>query len=70
MTQAEQGLSPTHQALAIFRGQIIDEVYELLEENQSSVVWVPIKYTDKLQPLDFSVNKPAKDHLKQKFCKC
>ena len=45
------------------------EVYELLKENHISVVLVPSNCTDKLQPLDLSVNKPAKDHLKQKFHK-
>ena len=33
------------------------------------MVLVPSNCTDKLQPLDVSVNKPAKDHLKQKFHK-
>lgn len=50
-TQAEKGLSPSHQALAIFdvfRSQTIDEVYELLEENHISVVLVPSNCTDKL----------------------
>ena len=71
-TRAEKRLSPTHQALAIFdvfRGQTVDEVYKLLEENHISVVLVTSNCTDKLQPLDLSVNKPAKDHLKQKFHK-
>ena len=53
----------------VFRGQTVDEVYELLEENHTSVVLVPSNCIDKLQPLDLSVNKPAKDHLKQKFHK-
>lgn len=53
----------------VFRGQTVDEVYKLLEENHISVVLVTSNCTDKLQPLDLSVNKPAKDHLKQKFHK-
>ena len=28
---------------------------------------MPVNTTDKLQPLDLSVNKPAKDFMKQKF---
>lgn len=71
-TQAEKGLSPTHKALVIFdvfHGQTIDEVHELLEENHISVVLVPSNCTDKLQPLDLLMNKPAKGHLKQKFHK-
>ena len=30
-------------------------------------VQVPSNCTDKCQPLDFSVNKPAKDYMKAKF---
>lgn len=31
------------------------------------VVLFPSTCTDQLQPLDLSINKPAKDHLKKKF---
>ena len=30
-------------------------------------IQLPANCTDKLQPLDISVNKPMKDHLKSKF---
>ena len=63
-TRAEKGLSPTHPASDVFRGQTVDEVHELLEESHISVVLVPSNCTDKLQPLDLSVNKPAKDRRK------
>ena len=65
-------LPPIQPALIIFdvfRGQTVPEVLELLEENHIYVVFVPSNCTDKLQPLDLSVNKPAKDHLWQKFHK-
>ena len=71
-TQSEMKLSPTQPALVIFdvfRGQTVPEVLELLEENHIYVVFVPSNCTDKLQPLDLSVNKSAKDHLRQKFRK-
>ena len=32
-------------------------------------IQLPANCTDKLQPLDVSVNKPMKDHLKAKFQK-
>ena len=38
-----------------------------LEENIILVVKVPAKCTDRLQPLDLSVNKPAKYFLRRKF---
>ena len=38
----------------------------LLENNILSVI-VPSNCTDLLQPLDFSVNKPLKDHLRRSF---
>ena len=51
----------------VFRGQTVEEVLELLEENHIYIVKVPSNCTDKLQPLDLSVNKPTKDHIRQKF---
>ena len=51
----------------VFRGQTVTEVHELLEENHIYIVKVPSNCTDKLQPLDLLVNKPTKDHIRQKF---
>ena len=71
-TRSEIKLSPTQPALVIFdvfRGQTVPEVLELLEENHIHVAFVTSNCTDKLEPLDLSVNKPAKDHLRQKFHK-
>ena len=39
----------------------------MLEENNILYVIVPANCTDKLQPLDLSINKPAKDYMKQRF---
>ena len=63
-TRAAKGLGSKHPALAIFnvfRGQNVDKIHEILEENRIMVVLVPSTCTDQLQPLDLSFNKPAKD---------
>ena len=44
-----------------FRGQCVEGVFKELENNNIFYVLVPANCTDKLQPLDLSVNKPAKD---------
>ena len=46
-----------------FRGQTTDAILSLYS------IQLPANCTDKLQPLDVSVNKPMKDHLKAKFQK-
>ena len=50
-----------------FKGQATDNVEALLEENNLHISFVPPNTTDLLQPLDISVNKPAKSFLRQKF---
>ena len=50
-----------------FKGQITDSIHNLLEANNIHVVLLPANTTDLLQPMDISVNKPAKDFLKRKF---
>ena len=63
-------LSDSHCALAlfdVFKGQCTAKVLELLEENNILFVTVPNNCTDRLQPLDLSVNKPAKDYVRAKF---
>ena len=68
--RAELKLGPTHPALVlfdVFKGQCQENVYKLLEENNIYFVLIPANCTDKLQPLDLSVNKPVKDFMKRKF---
>lgn len=50
-----------------FKGQVTDSVMKLLEDNNMLVCMLPPNTTDRLQPLDISVNKPAKDYLKAQF---
>ena len=48
-----------------FTGQGTENVLELLENNNIHIVIVAANCTDRLQPLDLSVNKPAKNFLRQ-----
>ena len=50
-----------------FKGPTGSEMESLLLENNIISVFVPNSCTDVLQPLDLSVNKPLKDHLRSKF---
>ena len=47
--------------------QIVYSLLKLLEDNRIYVVMVPANCTDRLQPMDISVNKPAKNFLRQQF---
>ena len=44
-----------------FKRQITDAIQNLLEANNIHVVLLPANPTDQVQPMDISVNKPAKD---------
>lgn len=64
------GLSPTHTGLVIldeFKGQTTPQVLKLLEEHHLMYVIVPPNCTDRLQPLDVSVNRAAKHFMRTKF---
>ena len=50
-----------------FKGQIISSVTDLMEFNDIHVYLLPPNTTDQLQPMDLSMNKPAKDFLKRYF---
>ena len=63
-------LSPDHTALVIydvFKGQMTEAEFSLLEENNIIAVTIPPNCTDRLQPLDMSVNKPVKEILRRQF---
>ena len=64
------GLSNDQCALVlfdVFKAQCTNKVLKKLEDNNILYVTVPNNCTDRLQPLDLSVNKPAKDFLQSKF---
>ena len=66
----ELGLPTTFPALVLFdafKGQTTELIYELLESNAIYIVSIPANCTDKLQPMDLSVNKSIKEFLKNKF---
>jgi hypothetical protein len=66
----ELNLAIDHRALVIydtFRGQCTPAILQLLEENHVDIVFVPPYCTDRLQPLDVSVNKAAKNFMRDQF---
>lgn len=44
-----------------------ENMFKLLEENHVNIALVPANCTDRLQPLDVSVNKPVKSFLRKQF---
>ena len=50
-----------------FKGQTTPSVTNLLKENNIHVCLLPPNMTDRLQPLDIAVNKPAKEFYRCKF---
>ena len=66
----EEQLAKGFPALMIFdcfKGQVTKGFLEKLEQHNLHHVIVPANYTDRLQPLDVSINKAVKDHLKKQF---
>ena len=50
-----------------FKGQCTSELLTLLDDHNINVILIPPNCTDRLQPLDLSVNKAAKEFLRRKF---
>lgn len=50
-----------------FKGQITASVNALLDSHKIHVCLLPPNTSDLLQPMDISVNKPAKDFIKREF---
>ena len=50
-----------------FKGQTTTKITNRLEENNILISRLPPNMTDRLQPMDISVNKPAKEYLKKEF---
>ena len=50
-----------------FKAQTAQRFLKTLEDNNILVIEVPANCTDHLQPLDLSVNKPTKSHMKCLF---
>ena len=70
VAQVRERLGTDSAALVVmdnFKGQATPKIMNLLEENNILVSWLPPNTTDRLQPMDISVNKPAKDYLKNQF---
>lgn len=51
----------------VFKGQQTAEVAALLEENNIIVVLIPANCTDRLQQMDLSINKAAKEFMRSRF---
>lgn len=70
VTSMREYFEPDTPALAIydnFKGQITAGITDLLESHNIHTCLLPANTTDLLQPMDLSVNKPAKDILKRRF---
>ena len=70
--RARLNVGDNQAALAIFdhfKGQMTTRIMDLLESNNIQCVMVPPGCTDRLQPLDVSVNRAAKAFLKAEFQK-
>ena len=68
--QSALKLDPQHPALVIFdrfKGQCTTKILSLLNDNNILIAIVPANCTDRLQPLDVSVNKAAKEYLRRQF---
>ena len=65
--KAELSLDSNQPALVIFdrfKGQCTENILAILEKSNVHIAVVPPNCTDRLQPLDVSVNKSVKEHLR------
>ena len=65
--KVRKSFQPNTSALVImdnFKGQITESVSSLLDQYNIHVCLLPPNTTDCLQPMDISINKPAKDQLR------
>lgn len=63
-------LGPNHPALVLFdrfKAQCTGNIFKMLDDNNIRLAVVPANCTDRLQPLDVSVNKSAKEYLRRQF---
>ena len=71
ITQVRTKAGTPHQyalvIIDVFKGHTGERLHSVLEENKIVLVFVPNNCTDVLQPIDLSVNKPFKDHLRKCF---
>ena len=68
--RSEHGLSSDHLILVIFdqfKGQCTEVVLKTLKDNNIDALLVPANCTNRLLPLDISVNKAVKDFLHGEF---
>jgi len=63
----ELNLSHAFPIFDTFKGQTTDTVYHMLKDNNIYVISIPANCTNKLQPMDLSVNKVLKEAMKQQF---
>ena len=66
----ELKLSADYPALVLydnFTDQGTKELFDILQSNNINVVIISANCTDRLQPLDVSVNKPAEEFLHKQF---
>ena len=51
----------------VFKAHRSDKLLALLKKSRIAIVFVPASCTDKLQPLDQTINKKYKEELKKEF---
>ena len=69
-TRKDLKLANTHPCLVIFdqfKAQTTQRFLKALEDNNILVAEIPANCTDRLRPLDLSVNKPIKNYMKRQF---